>query len=168
EIAETTEKSGSKEESLIFYRQAGDLYAGEEQTSEANKCRTKVATIGAELENYGEAAEIFEEIARSYVDNNLLKFSAKGLLLNAGICQLCLADEVATRSALERYDDIDLNFPGSREANFLKDIADSVEEGDTDKFTNTVAEFDSMTRLDPWKTTLLLRVKKGIHDEDFT
>ena len=49
----------------------------------------QVATLGAELENYQEALEIFESIARSYVDNNLLKYSAKGLLLNAGICQLC-------------------------------------------------------------------------------
>lgn len=31
-----------------------------------------------------------------------------------------VADEVAMRSALERYDDIDLNFANSREANFLK------------------------------------------------
>lgn len=168
EIAETTEKQGSKDECLIFYRQAADLYAGEEQTSEANKCRTKIATLGAELESYAEASEIFESMARSYVDNNLLKYSAKGLLLNAGLCQLCLADEVAMRSALERYDDIDLNFANSREANFLKDLADACEEGDVDKFTNTVAEFDNMTRLDGWKTTLLLRVKKRIPEEDFT
>ena len=31
-----------------------------------------------------------------------------------------VADEVGMRSALERFDDIDLNFPNSREANFLK------------------------------------------------
>ena len=55
--------------------------------------------MGAELENYAEAVEIFESIARSYVDNNLLKYSAKGLLLNAGICQLCckpLLDDLAS------------------------------------------------------------------------
>ena len=45
--------------------------------------------MGAEAENYAEAVEIFESIARSYVDNNLLKYSAKGMLLSAGICQLC-------------------------------------------------------------------------------
>lgn len=50
----------------------------------------------------------------------------------------------------------------------LQDLADACEEGDTEKFTNSVAEFDSMTRLDPWKTTLLLRVKKRIPEEDFT
>ena len=35
-----------------------------------------------------------------------------------------------------------------------------------DKFTDAVAEFDSMTRLDAWKTTLLLRAKKRIESRD--
>lgn len=48
------------------------------------------------------------------------------------------------------------------------------ETADFDKFTDTIAEFDSMTRLDGWKTTLLLRAKKRIQsrdevdEEDFT
>jgi hypothetical protein len=45
--------------------------------------------------------------------------SAKGHLLNAGICQLCSADLATIRSALERYCDIDLNFDNSREHTFL-------------------------------------------------
>ena len=34
------------------------------------------------------AIEIYETIAKSQVDNNLLKYSAKGNLLNAGLCRL--------------------------------------------------------------------------------
>lgn len=49
------------------------------------------------------ATEIFEEIARDSVKNNLLKFGVRGLLLNAGICQLCKGDVVAINNALERY-----------------------------------------------------------------
>lgn len=45
--------------------------------------------------------------------------SAKGHLLNAGICQLAGADLHSVRAALERYAEIDLNFEHSREANFL-------------------------------------------------
>lgn len=44
----------------------------------------------------------------------------------------------------------------------LQDVCDAVEEGDTDKFQDVVAQYDSLTRLDAWKTTLLLRVKKRI------
>lgn len=50
-----------------------------------------MAQFAAELERYSEAIEVYEGVARASVDNNLLKYSAKGYLLNAGICQLCSA-----------------------------------------------------------------------------
>jgi alpha-soluble NSF attachment protein len=174
EVGETLEKEGKKQDSIEFFRQAGDLFSGEEQTSEANKCRLKVAQFSAELGQYGEAISIYEDVAKRCVDNNLLKYSAKGYLLNAGICHLCASDVMAFKGALERYEDIDLNFQGSREGNLFKDLAEASEAGDVDKFTDAIAEFDSMTRLDQWKTTLLLRAKKRIEardqedEEDFT
>ncbi len=60
----------------------------ENQTSEANKCRLKIAQYSADLERFPVAIEIYENIAKSQVDNNLLKYSAKGNLLNAGLCRL--------------------------------------------------------------------------------
>ena len=115
--------------------QAGELFAGEEQTSESNKCWLKVnllcccyhyapvwfwlagtvstpildcsdvkqgrnqvpggmpymqvAQFSAELERYQPAVAIYEDVARTSMDNNLLKYSAKGYLLCAGICWLC-------------------------------------------------------------------------------
>lgn len=53
---------------------------------------------------------------------------------------------------------------------WVQDLADAIEEGEVQKFTEVVYQFDSMTRLDPWKTTLLLRTKQNItakeHEED--
>ena len=43
-----------------------------------------------------------------------------------------------------------------------QDLADAQEQGDIENFTQAVQEFDSMTRLDAWKTMLLLRAKKRI------
>ncbi|KAL4442687.1 hypothetical protein ABPG77_006681 [Micractinium sp. CCAP 211/92] len=162
EIAEVMEKEGNKEESIMFYEQAADLFATENSTSEANKCNLKIAQFAAELERYPQAIQIYEEVARTSVENNLLKYSAKGHLLNAGICQLCSADVASIRAAIDRYRDIDLNFDNSRECNFLSTLADALDEGDVEAFTNAVAEFDSLTRLDAWKTTLLVRVKRKI------
>lgn len=42
EIGEVLEKEGNKEESIMFYEQAADLFATENSTSEANKCNLKV------------------------------------------------------------------------------------------------------------------------------
>ncbi|KAK9903527.1 hypothetical protein WJX75_008075 [Coccomyxa subellipsoidea] len=166
EVAETLEKRGMKDEAIEFYTQAADLFAGEEQTSEANKCRLKVAQFSAELENYQPAIQIYEDVARLCMDNNLLKYSTKGYLLNAGICRLCVGDPMAMQSALERYEDIDYTFSGSREGKLLKDLVEAFEAGDPEKYTDAIAEFDSMTRLDAWKTTLLLRGKKRLQSHD--
>ncbi len=45
EIAEVLEKEGNKEECIMFYEQAGDLFQTENSTSEANKCNLKVCRI---------------------------------------------------------------------------------------------------------------------------
>ena len=42
----------------------------------------------------------------------------------------------------------------------LQDLADACEAGDSEGFLDALAEYDNMTRLDAWKTALLLRVKK--------
>ena len=68
--------------------QAAELFEVENSSSEANKCRLKIAQFSADLERFPVAVEIFENIAKSQVDNNLLRFSAKGNLLNAGLCRL--------------------------------------------------------------------------------
>lgn len=56
------------------------------------------------ISRYPKAIAIFEEIARQSINSNLLKYSVKGILLNAGICQLCRGDVVAITNSLERYE----------------------------------------------------------------
>ena len=108
------------------------------------------------------AIEVFEEVAKASVSNNLLRFSVKGYLLNAGLCRLCSQEPVGVKNALERYEDLDPSFSTSREHTLLADLSSAAEEGDQEKFTAVLAEYDSMSRLDPWKTKLLLRAKKKI------
>ena len=66
-----------------------DLFETEGSNSEATKCKLKIAEFSGELGAYKRAVEIYEEAAKAAVENNLLKFSARGYLLNAGICYLC-------------------------------------------------------------------------------
>ncbi|KAK4277767.1 hypothetical protein QN277_015715 [Acacia crassicarpa] len=173
EIAELHESEQNIEQAIVYYEKAADFFANEEVTTSANQCRQKVAQFAAQLEQYQKAIDIYEDIARQSLNNNLLKYGVKGHLLNAGICQLCKADDVAITNALERYQELDPTFSGTREYRLLADIADSVEQEDVGKFTDVVKEFDSMTPLDSWKTTLLLRVKeklksKELEEDDLT
>ena len=45
-------------------------------------------------------------------------------------------------------------------------LMDAMEEENADAFTDAVKEFDSISRLDQWTTTMLLRIKKNVSDED--
>lgn len=173
ELGELNEQEQNLEKAMDYFEQAADLFQSEEVTTSANQCKQKVAQFAAQLEQYPKAIEIYEAIARHSINNALLKYGVKGFLLNAGICQLCKNDVVAVTNALERYQELDPTFSGTREFKLLADLADSMDEGDVVKFTNALQEYDSMTRLDPWKTTLLLRVKNAIkakeeEDDDLT
>ncbi|KAK4489318.1 hypothetical protein RD792_005122 [Penstemon davidsonii] len=173
EIAELYEQEQNLEQSIVYYEKAADLFQSEEVTTSANQCKQKIAQFAAQIEQYPKAIEIYEEIARHSLNNNLLKYGVKGHLLNAGICQLCKGDVVAISNALERYQELDPTFSGTREYKLLADLATAVDEEDLVKFTDAVKEFDSMTQLDAWKTTLLLRVKetlkaKELEEDDLT
>ncbi|KAL5076664.1 hypothetical protein RYX36_015648 [Vicia faba] len=173
EIAELYESEQNIEQAVVYYEKSADFYQSEEVTTSANQCKQKVAQFAAQLEQYQKSIEIYEEIARQSLNNNLLKYGVKGHLLNAGLCQLCKGDVVAINNALEKYQELDPTFSGTREYRLLADVAAAVDEEDVAKFTDVVKEFDSMTPLDSWKTTLLLRVKeklkaKELEEDDLT
>lgn len=173
EIAELYESEQNIEQAVVYFEKSADFYQNEEVTTSANQCKQKVAQFAAQLEQYQKSIEIYEEIARQSLNNNLLKYGVKGHLLNAGICQLCKGDAVAINNALERYQELDPTFSGTREYRLLADIAAAIDEEDVGRFTDAVKEFDSMTPLDSWKTTLLLRVKeklkaKELEEDDLT
>lgn len=148
------------------YTQAADWYQGEESSSSANKALLKVAAFSAQLENYDRAIEIYEQVATQAIDNNLLKWGAREYFLKAGLCQMATGDILTARRAADRYKEIFPSFQDTRESKFLEDLLTAVEEEDVEKFTNVVAEYDSMTRLDAWYTTILLRIKKQLQEEE--
>ncbi|KAI4251867.1 MAG: hypothetical protein L6R42_008206, partial [Xanthoria sp. 1 TBL-2021] len=79
-------------------------------------------------------------------------------------------DTVATSRALESYRDLDPTFSSTREHQLLVDLAEAVEQGDQEVFAEKLFQYDQLSKLDKWKTTLLLRVKEGIEEkgEDFS
>jgi alpha-soluble NSF attachment protein len=174
EIAEVNEKSGNKAEAITFYDQAADLFETEGSNAEATKCKLKIAEFAGELGHYKKAVELFEEAAKRAVENNLLKFSARGYLLNAGICYMCYASADDLEIKIAKYKDIDLQFDGSREAMLLDQCCEAFQMLDSksvERFATALGEFDRMIRLDAWKTKILLAAKRRLEsmiegDED--
>ncbi|CAL1378536.1 unnamed protein product [Linum trigynum] len=166
EIGELYEQEEKIEKAIAYLERAAECYEHQEASSSANQCKQKVAQFSAQLEQYQKAIQVYEEIARYSINSNLLKYGVRGHLLNAGLCQLCRGDVVAITNALERYEDLDPTFSRTREFRFLSDLATAMDEEDVDKFTSIVKEFDSMSKLDSWKVTLLLKVKQTLKDKE--
>ncbi|KAJ8794390.1 hypothetical protein J1605_003157 [Eschrichtius robustus] len=130
----------------------------------ANKCLLKVAAYAAQLEQYQKAIEIFEQVGANTMDNPLLKYSAKDYFFKAALCHF-IVDELNAKLALEKYEEMFPAFTDSRECKLLKKLLEAHEEQNSEAYTEAVKEFDSISRLDQWLTTMLLRIKKSIQGD---
>lgn len=146
------------------YQKAADFHQGEHSRAAANKCLLKVAQYSAQTEDYERAIEIYEKVASEAVDSRLLKYGAKEHYFKAAICHMCV-DMLNGQHAVNRYEELFPAFIDSRECKFLKNLILALEEENVESFTEVVKAYDKISRLDPWTTTMLLRVKRTISDE---
>ncbi|KAK9479140.1 soluble NSF attachment protein [Lipomyces japonicus] len=148
------------------YDEAGEWFSNDQAESLANKAWLKVAEIAALKEDYTRAIAKFEQVARISLGNNLAKWSLKDYLFKAGLCHIANKDIIAAKRAVEEYVDLDPTFLNTREHNLLNDVISAVEDGDQERFTDKIFEFDQFSKLDKWKTTILLRIKNSIQEEE--
>ncbi|CAL0328328.1 unnamed protein product [Lupinus luteus] len=173
EIGELYELNQDLENARSYFEKAAEYFELGDGPTLAIQCKQKVAQFSAQLQQYQKAIKIYEDISKQSLEINLLKYGVRGYLLNSGICQLCIGDSVATFNALEHYQDLDPTFSRTHEYKFLADLAASIDEEDVAKFTRVVHEFNKITPLDSWKSTLLLKVKdalkaKEMEEDDLT
>ena len=161
---------GDQQKALQAYNTAAEWYESDNAEALANKLFLKVADLAALEGDYQTAIAKFEAVAKSSLNNNLMKWSVKDYFLKGGICHLASQDLVATTRSLDMYRDLDPSFGGTREHMLLTDLVAAVQEGDQEAFADKLFQYDQLSKLDKWKTTLLLRVKGAIEkdEEDFS
>jgi alpha-soluble NSF attachment protein len=130
-------------------------------------CILRVAEQKAYAGKIHEALSIFEAEAQKALGNNLLQYGAKEHLLKAGILHMVIGDGVTTKLALERYSSLDPRFDTSREGQLFATLVEAVEEQNIEEFEQKLYEYDSISKLDAWKTTFLLKVKNSLTGADF-
>ncbi|EEA22659.1 vesicular-fusion protein S17 [Talaromyces marneffei ATCC 18224] len=161
---------GNAKKALEEYEKAAEWYESDNAEALANKYYLKVADLAAIEADYYKAIGYYEKVGKVSIDNNLMKWSVKDYFFKAGICHLASGDLVATNRALEGYRDLDPTFASTREHALLVDLLQAVEQGEPDTFADKLFQFDQLSKLDKWKTTLFLRVKGNIEEtgEDFS
>ena len=156
------------ERAIPHYENAAAWYESDGAQSLANKNWLKVAELAAVAKkpDYYKAIEIFERVAHGSISSNLMRYSVKDYLLKAGLCHLATGDLVSAQRALEKYPDLDPTFASTREYQLLVDVTETIEAGDADKFGEKLFQYDRMSKLDTWKTNILLVVKSKIEEAD--
>lgn len=161
---------GDETRALEAYEKAAEWFEGDNAEALANKHYLKVGDLAALKADYYKAIENFERVARSSVNNHLMRWSVKDYFLKAGMCHLASNDLVATNRALQSYCDLDNTFPSTREHQLLIDLTQAVEQGDQETFGDRLFQYDQLSKLDKWKTAIFLRIKNNIEEtgEDFS
>jgi len=144
---------------------AGDWYSQEDATATANACYKDAADLHAELEEYPQAIQRYEQVADQSLVSALTKYSVKEYWLKACLCALAMKDSVTAKRNTQKYMSQDPTFASTRECKFVNAIIDAIQAEDQQAFTGCVVEYDQVTKLDSWKTMILLKVKHTIEGE---
>jgi len=161
-VGEMYEKDNNISDASRFFQQAADYYSGDNSSARANKCLEKVAYHVATLEDYSRGFDLFQKLGTESLDNNLLKFNAKNHFLHACFCVLAKNDMVAAQNAIDRFLEIDYSFADTRESKLVQELIDGCSDLDVDKFADALYSFDTVKKLTPWETSILLRVKNTL------
>ena len=162
-IAEALEQDEKVDQAVEYYSKATDMFEMDEHSKSAiSQCKVKLGELYAKVGRYLEAAQIFEKEGEKALANHLLQFGARDHFLKAGILYLATGDAVTATIACDRYHQMDPRLEGTRESNLLKGLTAAFVENDLDAFMSAVQEYDAVSRLDPWKTELLVVAKKKL------
>jgi alpha-soluble NSF attachment protein len=154
-----------------FYLQSADLYAlSKFHVTDIEKLKIKVADIYSKMfessDKLLQAVKIYEEVAHSYLNNNLMRFHASKLFFNCVLVFLVLDDDVGAEKMLEKYKDEDPSFNNGYESKFLANIIKAVRENNEEEFGNECFKLNSRMTLDKDKTYMLTEIKKKLKKQD--
>lgn len=134
--------------------------------STANQCYQQAAELSADLGEYNRSVELYKEVADWSLTSPLTKYSVKEYWLRAVLCSMAMGDLVLAQRSLDEFSQKDLTFPTTREAKLAKELIDACEEADVERYTAAIFQYDQTSKLDNWKTRILLHIKKALEEDE--
>lgn len=150
------------------YEQAAELFQMEDAKSQASQCLLKVAELCSAALDPPEllrASQLYEQLGTQCLDSSLLKYNAKGYFLQCIMCHLANSDAIAGANSYQKFDSLDFTFGESREGKFSQRLLTCVENFDVDDFATGCYEYDRISKLTPWQTSILVKVKRSMEDQ---
>jgi len=162
-VAEIYETEENWDGAVETYEQIAQLALNDNKSGHASKWQLKMASILSEkMEAYARAGEIFKGVGNQSMESNLGKYAAKGYFFQYLCCLIAIGDVVGVEAGLESCKNTDYSFASSREAEFVQKLNQAMIDCNEVDYAQACADFDSISPLDPWKTTLLLKGRTHI------
>lgn len=166
DLGELYELVGDVENAAKSYEQAGDYFVTDHAEALSNKAFLKCADLSAGLGQYKKAIELYEQIIKNLLGNNLTKWNLKDYFFKSILCTLCTDDVIEAQKKNTNYINDEPSWESTREFKLVADIFESIENGDIQGFSDKVFEYDQFSKLDKLKTQLLLKVKTSVVEKD--
>jgi len=156
------------DKSIKFYNEALDSFELENNTSQARKMKIKVADVLAKDGKHSKAIDLYEEVVEKSTDERQ-KWGLKTLLEKASICHLVVGSEkddmTEAAAAIAKYEDMSEIFYGSRENKLVQNLRKAYEDNNIEDFQNAIYEFESISKLDEFKISMLHIVLENLKKE---
>lgn len=167
DLAQKTEQFGDMDKTIEYYKEALKYYECDDTfKSQKFTIMEKLALLISQHKNdFDTAIYYFETVAEGKINNNLLKFGAKKLLLNALLCALAKNDVVLANKKLEEYLELDYTFIDSTDHKFFLEIYKTINDLDFDAYTDVVSKKNQTSLLDNWQVFVLSKIKTNIKNE---
>lgn len=161
EVAETLEQQYEYEQAVIEYEKAAQLYEMEDSVAFANQWYVKVADLMviAKDTNYEKVITTYEKVINEYMKKDILKSSAKGLILKVWLSYMANDDLIGAKNRYESFSLEDPGFSNSREGDLLTDLFTAKETNDVDSFQKTLHNYNRITPLKKEETQILVAIK---------
>ena len=161
EVAESFEQQYEFEVAAEEYQKAAQLFEMEEGVSFANQCYVKAADLMVMTKdvNYEKVITLYEKVITEYLKKDILKGSAKALVMKVWLWFLAHDDLTGAKSRYNNFSLEDPGFGSSREGDLLSSIFTTKETNDADMFLKTIHGYTRITPFDKVVNQIVVHIK---------
>lgn len=160
------EQLGDVAGAVAAYQDAGDWFDQDGAQALANKAFIKAADLLAVQDQFVQADELYQKILKSSVNNSNSRWALKDYFMKIVLLKLAADDRIGAMKFLDESLSMDPSFRTTREYDLLTKVVEAVNDGDSEKLSSVLFDYDQYSKLDKWKTTILLKIKNGILQAD--
>jgi alpha-soluble NSF attachment protein len=166
EAADICKKDNENDLAIKYYKRV--IEALEADNKDVSEHKTKIGELYINEKQYYSAKKLYDEILKALDSKNAIGMRFNKYVFLSVLCDFAIniqsnkLDE--TKDLLSRSADRYPSFSHERMFNLLGDCLDAASDGDTEKFSQILASYDTITPLESYQINTLNEIKKVIEN----